>query len=47
MAGVAARRKCDALILEGKVFVNNQKIQTLGYQIDEKKDKVFFGLFMH
>ena len=42
MAGVAARRKCDALILEGKVFVNNQKIQTLGYQIDEKKDKVFF-----
>ncbi len=38
--GVASRRKCDALILEGKVTVNAETVTRLGVQIDEKTDSV-------
>ncbi|MCJ7509220.1 MAG: pseudouridine synthase, partial [candidate division Zixibacteria bacterium] len=39
-AGVASRRKADLLIEAGKVRVNGKKVETLGYIIDEKIDKV-------
>ncbi len=42
-SGVASRRKCDELILEGKVEVNGKVVNTLGIKIDEKKDKVKVG----
>lgn len=40
--GIASRRKCDQLILQGQVSVNGKTINELGMQINEKKDKVFF-----
>lgn len=39
-SGVASRRKCDQLILDGKVFVNGKQVVELGTQINEKKDKI-------
>lgn len=38
--GVASRRKCEELIVDGRVTVNGQVIQELGYQIDPINDKV-------
>ncbi|MFH1533929.1 MAG: pseudouridine synthase [Nitrospirota bacterium] len=35
-----SRRKADELIQNGKVFINNKKVQTLGTQIDPDKDKI-------
>jgi 23S rRNA pseudouridine2605 synthase len=43
LCGVAARRKCDELIADGKVKVNGKKITQLGYTIDENNDKVEFN----
>ena len=39
-SGVASRRKCEEIILEGKVCVNGKPVTELGTQINEKKDKV-------
>ena len=39
-AGIASRRKCDELILEGKVSVNGKIVSELGTIINENKDKV-------
>ncbi len=39
-AGVASRRKCEELILEGKVKVNGQTVKELGVKIDPKQDVV-------
>lgn len=39
-SGVASRRKCDALIEEGKVTVNGKVVSELGLKINERKDKV-------
>ncbi|MGI5842058.1 MAG: pseudouridine synthase [Christensenellales bacterium] len=41
-AGIASRRKCDQLILEGKVKVNDKVETGLGRVINEFKDAVFF-----
>lgn len=41
-ASVSSRRKAEEYILQGRVKVNNEVIDTLGYKIDEKKDKVYF-----
>lgn len=38
--GVASRRTCDKLILEGKIKVNGKIQNGLGTVIDERKDKV-------
>lgn len=40
LCDVASRRKADELILSGVVSVNGEKITEIGYQIDEKKDKI-------
>ena len=41
-AGIASRRKCDELILQGKVKVNDKVESGLGKVINENKDKVTF-----
>lgn len=41
-AGIASRRKCDELILQGKVKVNGKVESGLGKVINELKDKVTF-----
>lgn len=38
--GICSRRKADELILEGRVRVNNQKVEILGFHVREK-DKVY------
>ncbi len=42
-AGVASRRKCDDLILEGRVTVNGKKVTELGVRIDEFEDTITFN----
>lgn len=41
-AGVASRRKCEELILEGKVSVNGKVTQELGSKINPDVDKVTY-----
>lgn len=40
--GIASRRKCEDLILEGKVSINGNIIQELGIKIDPIVDKVAY-----
>lgn len=40
--GVASRRKCEEIILQGKVQVNGEIINTLGTKINPEKDKVTY-----
>jgi len=40
MAGVASRRKAEEYILEGRVDVNGNTINSLGFMIDPDSDKV-------
>ena len=40
--GIASRRKCEELILEGKVEVNNKVIDVLGSKVNPEKDIVKF-----
>lgn len=39
-SGVASRRKCEQLILNGLVCVNGKQVTELGTIINEKKDKI-------
>jgi len=39
-AGIASRRKCEELILQGQVEVNNFVVTELGTKVDPKKDKI-------
>ena len=41
-AGIASRRKCEELILEGKISVNGEIIKELGTKINPTVDKVEF-----
>lgn len=41
-SGIASRRKCEELILEGKVSVNGKVVQELGTKIDINVDKVTY-----
>lgn len=38
--GVASRRKCEEIILQGRVKVNNEIINELGYKVDINNDKI-------
>ena len=39
-AGIASRRKCEELILQGKVTVNGKVVTELGTKINSEKDKI-------
>ena len=39
-SGIASRRKCEDIILEGKVCVNGKVVTELGTTVNEKKDKI-------
>jgi pseudouridine synthase len=39
-AGVASRRNSDAIIAEGRIFVNGRSVTQLGAQVDESRDRV-------
>ena len=39
-AGVASRREVDKMIAEGRIKVNGQVVQMLGYKIDDENDRV-------
>ena len=41
-SGVASRRKCEELILAGKVKVNGETVKELGRKIDSDKDVIEF-----
>jgi 23S rRNA pseudouridine2605 synthase len=41
MSGLGARRKCEELILEGRIEVNRETILTLSFQVDPDQDVVF------
>jgi len=40
LCGVAARRKCDVIILQGRVCVNGRKVTELGVTVDQRFDVV-------
>ena len=42
-SGIASRRKCEELILAGKINVNGENITQLGTKIDPYKDKVTYN----
>ena len=42
-SGIASRRKCEELILEGKVEVNGKVVQALGAKINPKTDEVKYN----
>lgn len=39
-AGVASRRKCEELILQGRVEINDKVVQTLGTKVDPENDDI-------
>ena len=41
-AGICSRRKAETYLLEGRVWVNKEKVTTLGTQVDPEKDEVVF-----
>ena len=42
-AGIASRRKCEELILSGKVSVNGEVITALGTKVNPEKDQVLYN----
>ena len=42
-AGVDSRRKCEELILAGKVKVNGKVVTELGTKVDAEKDKIEYN----
>lgn len=41
--GVASRRKCEELILDGKVSVNGVAVLELGTKVNPEKDEVVYN----
>ena len=42
-AGIASRRKCEELILEGKVLVNGNTVKELGTKVNPDTDEVIYN----
>lgn len=40
--GIASRRKCEELILEGKITINGKVVQELGIKINPNVDKIIY-----
>lgn len=43
ISGIASRRKCEELILKGKIKVNGQIVQELGTKVNPEKDEVKYN----
>jgi len=41
LCGVAARRKVNIVIAQGRVIVNEEVVKKLGYRVDPERDKIF------
>ncbi len=41
LCGVAARRKANIVIAQGRVIVNEEVVKKLGYRVDPERDKIF------
>ena len=41
LCGVAARRRANRIIAQGRVVVNEEVVEKLGYKVDPEKDKIF------
>lgn len=41
--GVASRRKCEELILQGQIKVNGKTVNELGIKVNPQKDEVTFN----
>jgi 23S rRNA pseudouridine2605 synthase len=39
-SGITSRRKAEELILQGRVFVNQKLVKTLGYRVNPEQDEV-------
>ena len=39
-AGIASRREAERMMIEGRVTVNGQVVDTLGYKADPSKDHI-------
>ena len=39
-AGFGSRRKCEEIVKEGRVVCNGKVVDSLGFSVDERKDKV-------
>ena len=39
-AGIASRRKAETLILQGRIYVNDQVIQDVAFHVDKDKDQI-------
>ena len=46
-SGVASRRACENLILEGKVRVNGKVVREMGIQVDPEKDRIYLEKKTH
>lgn len=42
-AGIASRRKCEELILDGKISVNGKIVTELGTKVNPEKDEVLYN----
>ena len=42
-AGIDSRRKCELLILEGKIRVNGKIVRKLGTKVDPEKDSIYYN----
>ena len=42
-AGIASRRKCEELILEGKISVNGNVVTELGTKVIPNEDEVIYN----
>ena len=43
-SGIASRRKCEELILQGKIQVNGKVVTELGTKINPEKDNIKLGI---
>ena len=43
LCGIASRRKCEELILDGKIYINGKMVNKLATDVNEKNDEVVFN----
>ena len=41
-SGIASRRKCEELIVQGKITINGKVVTELGTKVNPERDEVFY-----